>query len=562
MRRSAAAVIAAVLLAAAGPLASAQSLFSAPAFTQVDPGTALTTSMPRSAIVADFNQDGLPDVAIAEDGGIRVAFGDGAGGFTGYHFTPINFVTTPYYTYPQLAGAPDLNLDGFPDLVMQSSAMNVSVQLNDGLAGFAFSTPVPASSTPNTCCPGYPVLADLDGTPPVELVMKDFIAYPTYVQDMLRIYTFNPITNAFQYAQTFNLPIGESVGAIACGDFNGDYQTDIVYAAATGYYPTQVTSLRALVNVGGGQFQPLPGSPFPLPQSTGCGTCSFTVPCHPFIDNMCASDTNGDGIPDLVVFGLTHQPLSSCHAVWTYQGSASSFLVPPTQGRGLLPVNLPSNGLWFADVDDDGQIDVLRGNVAVHAAQVFGVDGTQTVAFPFTYGYCTGPIAQAVGDMNLDGTPDVVFAASRWPVGNTCPTFIGTALNLSRRRPGCGTPVKFLVGTPNPGNPSFSMKLVSGLPNAPAILGVSLAEAGTPLPGCILGLDVSPANLILPNQLGLGLTTTGPSGTASLTFAIPGAPSLVGTVFYAQWIFQDAAGPLQLSGATWSSSISRRILIW
>src|SRR5262249_9609206 len=151
---------------------------------------------------------------------------------------------------------------------------------------------------------------------------------------------------------------------------------------------------------------------------------------------------------------------------------------------------------------------------------------------------------QAVGDMNLDGTPDVVFAASKWPVGNLCPTFIGTALNLSRRKPGCGTPVKFLVGTPNPGNPAYSFRLSSALPNAAAVLGGAVAEASMPLAGCVVGIDASPANLIIPNQAGFGYTSTNGAGEAALTLAIPNAPGLVGAVVYGQWIFQDQAGPI------------------
>src|SRR5207344_774371 len=111
---------------------------------------------------------------------------------------------------------------------------------------------------------------------------------------------------------------------------------------------------------------------------------------------------------------------------------------------------------------------------------------------------CNGPRAEAVGDMNLDGVPDYVVASPYHPVGTTCPTWIGAALNLSRRNPGCGTSSKFLVGTPNPGNASYSFTLSSGIPSAQAILGLSLAEAPVPVPGCVLGLDISPANLVVP----------------------------------------------------------------
>jgi hypothetical protein len=95
-----------------------------------------------------------------------------------------------------------------------------------------------------------------------------------------------------------------------------------------------------------------------------------------------------------------------------------------------------------------------------------------------------------------------------------------------------------------------------------AILGVSLAEADTPVPGCLLGLDLSPANLVLPASSGLGITSTNAAGAATIAIGIPNSPSFVGFQFYGQWIFGDPAGPITLAGTTWSASISRRVLIW
>jgi hypothetical protein len=552
-------IVLAVLFAAAATPAQ-QSLFSTPVFTQVDAGVPFQTSMPRSAIVADFNADGLPDVVIAEDAGLRCVFGDGAGGFTGWAFTPVNFAG---FTSVEIAGAPDLNLDGFPDLVTASSAMNVRVHMNDGACSFPVSTPVPATSLPNTCCAGNLVFEDIDGFPPVELIRKDYIAYPTYIQEMVRVYSFNPATNAFQYSQAFNLPVGESCGWVTCGDYNGDLLPDIAYLAYTGVYPQPpLVSLRALVNLGSGQFQAAAGSPWSVPASTGCGTCSFTNPCAPFLGPMTAADVTGDGIDDLVAFGATHWTLTGCYSIWIFTGDPIALFLPPSFGRGMGPGNFPVGQFSFADVDDDRNIDIVWGLLTARVTPVFGFDGTAPINMPFTYAYCTGSLAEAIGDMNLDGAPDVVFARPFVPVGNTCPTYVGTALNQSRRKPGCGTSTKFLVGTPNPGNAFYSFTLSSGIPSTSAVLGVSLAEANTPIPGCLIGLDLSPTNLVLPSSSGLGITTANALGTATIGIGIPNAPGFVGFQFYAQWIFGDPAGPITLGGTTWSTSISRRVLIW
>ena len=49
------------------------------------PGSPLTVGTnPRALVVADFNGDGFPDIAVANfgSGGVAVLLGDGSGGFT------------------------------------------------------------------------------------------------------------------------------------------------------------------------------------------------------------------------------------------------------------------------------------------------------------------------------------------------------------------------------------------------------------------------------------------------------------------------------------------------
>ena len=85
---------------------------------------------PRDMTSADFNGDGLADLAIATDAGVQIEFNTGALGFTD---GPL--LTTPTMNLPVAIVTADFNGDGIPDLAAASTGPVVSVWLGNGASG-------------------------------------------------------------------------------------------------------------------------------------------------------------------------------------------------------------------------------------------------------------------------------------------------------------------------------------------------------------------------------------------------------------------------------------------
>jgi hypothetical protein len=83
-------------------------------------------------VVKDFNGDGIPDLAVAFAGGVRLLLGNGDGTF---QTTALSYIAGGYShaaSNPAI-GVADFNGDGLPDLAMTNEAFNsVAILINDG----------------------------------------------------------------------------------------------------------------------------------------------------------------------------------------------------------------------------------------------------------------------------------------------------------------------------------------------------------------------------------------------------------------------------------------------
>ena len=127
-------------------------------------------STPHSLAVGDFNLDGKPDIAVANanSDSVTILVGNGSGGFTQAAGSPVGAGRTPLSV-----AVADFNLDGMPDLaVVNARPNNVTILLGDGAGGFiqASGSPVSVGIDPFDIAIGD---FNLDGKPDFAAVNHD-----------------------------------------------------------------------------------------------------------------------------------------------------------------------------------------------------------------------------------------------------------------------------------------------------------------------------------------------------------------------------------------------------
>ena len=181
-------------------------------------GSPFSAGLPYSVAVADFNNDGNPDLIIANENGYNatILLGSGAGGFTSPAGSPFAAGLGPFSV---VVG--DFNGDGFPDFATANEyGGNVTVMLGNGAGGFSAATgsPFAVGSSPVSL-----VVGDFNGDGIPDLATANSGSNNVTV-------LLGNGSGGFTAAAISPLGAGTSPSSLVVRDFNGDGIEDLAIA--------------------------------------------------------------------------------------------------------------------------------------------------------------------------------------------------------------------------------------------------------------------------------------------------------------------------------------------
>jgi trimeric autotransporter adhesin len=463
---------------------------------------------PSYNVIADFNGDGIPDLAVTNDSTVTVLLGKGDGTFTPAPQSPI---TVTFNCRDLIVG--DFNHDGKLDLAMTNSYYNgiVTVLLGNGDGTF-------------TPAPGNPTSVGNSFQYVNSLVVGDFNG------DGLQDIAVGISTGGYgggQYLGVLVVLLGNGDGtfkqlpgvnlaqypSLATGDFNRDGIADI---AIVDHYANDVA---IYLGNGDGTFQPALNSPVAVGQGA---------------DSAVAADLNDDGILDLAVSSQTGILTNGTVSILLGKGDGTFTLASASPTVGITPFTIA-----YGDFNGDGKTDLATANnTDSTVSYLLGKgDGTfQPVIASIYLGQFTMNFATA--DVNGDGFTDVIAVTDANPSGSLSgigsvllsqPTVTSTAVVNGINPLGTGT---HQIQASYPGSSSYS----DSTSNLVALTAEPAAAA--------INISLSAATITTTQPLSVTVAVSGPRG----------APAPTGSIILTSGSYTSPSTPLSGGSATISIS--------
>lgn len=386
----------------------------------------------KSPVSEDFNNDGKPDVAIANysSNTISILLGNGLGSLTSF--------TTVSSTGPSVIASADFNNDGNFDIVSVNATFSlVSVYMGNGTGNFTN----PVTYTLNF----YPksiYIANVNADANVDLIITGITTTNNikfYYGDGAGNFIFNS-----------SISTGNYIADLLKGDFNADGKLDFALCHQN------------------------PGNLVTVYSGNGTGSFALAASPLPLFDpkNLASSDYNEDGILDLAVIrGQSSDSLSIL--LGTGNGSFTN--------ANTFAVFSYSQKMISADYNNDGHIDLAIANPNLGIVNILYGSGTGQFNASFQIARMENTTELVPKDFNADGFMDLLFINSSSFSSKVC-LILGTATELNYK-----TSVFQISGTAyftlsddfdNDGNPDIATTIAEagvsvtygdGLGNAKAI---------------------------------------------------------------------------------------------
>jgi len=324
-------------------------------------------SFPASIVVADFNADGKPDLATANQAtdDVAVARGDGLGGFLSPSTESIGNLSGP-----QALTTVDPNRNGAIDLVTVNFDNTMAVLMNNGSANF---------TTTNGLAIGV-----CDG--PVDITSGEIsgdinpdLAFVCEVSTHVCTRRGTGGSGSSAFGAPFCTLLDASPSGVALGRYDYDALQDMAITAPA------MDWVEIAISDGFGGILDIPAT--------------FVTGTEP--RGVVRGDLNNDGIDDLVVANAGSATVSALLG-----DGGGAFTYPSIESpAGEAPV-----AVALADLNLDGKLDaaVVNGN-ANNVSFMLG-DGFGNFAKAGDFGVRDLPLSVGVGDFNLDGKPDLAVA--------------------------------------------------------------------------------------------------------------------------------------------------------
>jgi len=454
--------------------------------------------------VADFNGDGRPDIAVANQGSanITILLAKAGGGYTSSTVTVAGGITSIV--------AADLNGDGKVDLAIGNpgpSSGNITYFVNDGAGNF---TATPMSPVLNAS-PKFVIAPDMNADGYADLVWSDGSAALTRMGSTITIgglfSGFNPMGSAgygINPSSPSAYPGTPAGGFMAVGDVNNNGEVDVVV----------VTNKNDIVTMAGNGLGALIASWW---SALPTGTQSKFV---------ALADVNRDGNLDAIVTcndGNVYVMLGNGTGAFTLQGTGTAF------------GGTSASGVAAGDFNGDGFLDLAVTSSASNSVYILLGNGTGTFATPAALVLSLG-VAGTGGtvvakDVNGDGKIDLLVTDKTngqvYVFLNNLPSIAAPTLlsfhsmTGAAAPPGQTAPLTFTSGTAPGFNAASNATWLSAVVNGAS-------------PPTSLTIQVDPTKVTPGSYNGtLTLTATGYFGTAiqvKLTVATPSGTLIAGTV--------------------------------